>query len=120
MKKDLEEPSCPECGDGFDSLRAFSAHYATVHDGPHALVAIVGAGRLAELYADGSEDDVADHLGVSQVTVHNALQTIDVDTSNPRHHEHPVLRTDAQWGYEYVAHKDAKFQHHRLAAVAWF
>lgn len=117
---DIDLSTCPECGDSFDDLRGCSAHYAAAHDGPHILVAAVGADRLAELYAGASEHDVADELGVSQVTVHNALQTLDVDTSNPQHHDHPVLRTDDQHGYEYVAHKNAKFLHHRLAAVAWF
>ena len=114
---DLSEPVCPTCEDGFDSFRSFSAHNAAVHGG-NALVNIVGEETLGELYASGSEHDVADELGVNQVTVHNALQSIEVDTSNPRHSEYPNLIMSQ--GYERITHKDHQVLHHRLLAVAKF
>lgn len=115
---DLDEPVCPTCDSTFESFHAYSAHHAGVHDGPPALIAIVGAERLVNLYRTMSEGKVADVLGVSQVTVHNALQELDVDTSNPRHSELPNFITSQ--GYERITHRDSQILHHRLLAVAYF
>jgi len=113
----MNEVNCPECGDTFDTFRAYAAHYAH-HNDKNALVGFVGEQRLREMYRTMSEHEMADDIGVNQVTVHKALNEIEVDTTNPRHSEFPSLNMSQ--GYERITHKDSQVLHHRLLAVAWF
>lgn len=113
----MEDIVCPTCGDGFDSFRGYSAHNAH-HDTPNALISLIGEGELEKLYRTMTEGAIADKLGVNQATVHNALDDLGVDTSNPQHSEYPSLIISQ--GYERVTHKGWQVLHHRLAAVAWF
>lgn len=71
--------NCPNCDREFDAYRPYTTHHRHKHPG-NALVDYVGADRLAELYAEMSENALADELGVGRKAVRGALEALeDVD-----------------------------------------
>lgn len=142
--------NCPACEKGYSSYRSVANHYNLTDDESHtgnALAEIVGCSTLRDLYAERSENQLADHLAVTRPAVKRALEycTIprrgqseaeehkwermsseerqaQVKAAHEASRSHPQLDVSVR-GYERIRHgrdKDGRqkeFKHHRLLAT---